>query len=350
VTPPGATLFRVVQWTTGNVGKQSVRAILADPRLELVGCYAWSPEKTGRDVGDLCGIDPIGVAATNDVDALLALAPDCVSYNPMWQDVDELVRILSAGVNVVSTAAFITGHSIGTGRDRIADACQQGGSTMFGSGISPGYLHLLAIMSTGICDRIDKISLSECGDATNYDSPETELPVGFGRPLGDPNLPEMTRNGTAVFEDGLRMIASALGVTLDEVRCEAAYAKTTADVVMDSWTIEAGCVAAITGTWSGIVDGRTVIEHSFLWKKGYTLEPDWPLGDTFLIEVHGRPTLRLTMQPHPPTEATLGPPVGLGMIMTAMPAINAIPVVVDARPGILTYADMALPAPRGVVS
>ena len=117
----------IVQWTTGNVGKRSVRAVVAHPDLELVGCYAWSPDKVGRDVGELCGIDPVGVTATDDVDALLALRPDCVVYNPMWPDVDELVRILEAGVNVVSTAAFINGRGLGADRDRIVDACERGG-------------------------------------------------------------------------------------------------------------------------------------------------------------------------------------------------------------------------------
>src|SRR5471032_3251062 len=106
---PDGHRYRVVQWTTGNVGKSSVKAIVANPLLDLVGCYAWSPEKVGRDVGELCGIEPLGVVATNDIDALLALKPDCVVYNPMWLDTGELERILLAGVNVVATAAFITG-------------------------------------------------------------------------------------------------------------------------------------------------------------------------------------------------------------------------------------------------
>ena len=91
--------IRVVQWTTGNVGKESVKAIVANPALELVGGYAWSDSKVGTDIGELVGIDPLGIAATNDVDALLALNPDCVVYNPMWPSVDELVHILEAGVN-----------------------------------------------------------------------------------------------------------------------------------------------------------------------------------------------------------------------------------------------------------
>ena len=130
--------IRVVQWTTGNVGKESVKAIVANPTFELVGCFAWSPAKVGVDVGELVGIDPVGVAATDDVDALLALKPDCVVYNPMWPSVDELVRILEAGVNVVTTAAFITGANLGAKRERLVDACARGGSSLFGTGVSPG--------------------------------------------------------------------------------------------------------------------------------------------------------------------------------------------------------------------
>jgi len=124
----------VVQWTTGNVGKESVKAIVANPSLELVGCFAWSPAKVGVDVGELVGIDPVGVAATDDVEALLALRADCVVYNPMWPSVDELVRILEAGSNVVATAAFITGTNLGPERDRLVDACERGGSSLFGTG------------------------------------------------------------------------------------------------------------------------------------------------------------------------------------------------------------------------
>ena len=227
---PNTRQYRVVQWTTGNVGKSSVQAIVANPGLELVGCYAWSPEKVGRDVGELCGIGPLGIAATDDVDALLDLKPDCVVYNPMWLDVGELVRILESGVNVVATAAFITGHNLGAGRDRIAEACRRGGSTMFGTGISPGFAELLAIVSATICDRVDKITVNEAADTTFYDSPATEIPVGFGKPIDHPGLQSMTAQGTAVFGEAVRMVADALGVELDVVRCDAEYAQTTADL------------------------------------------------------------------------------------------------------------------------
>ena len=200
---PNTTPYRVVQWTTGNVGKSSVEAIARNPNYELVGCYAWSADKSGVDVGELVGIEPLGVAATNDVDALLALKPDCVIYNPMWMDVDELVRILSAGVNVVSSASFITGQNLGADRDRIEEACKQGGSTMFGSGVSPGFAELLAIVAATACDRVDKVIIAESADTTLYDSPDTERPAGFGMRIDDPDLqPKMSGRHGGVRRSG----------------------------------------------------------------------------------------------------------------------------------------------------
>jgi hypothetical protein len=345
--------YRVVQWTTGNVGKSSVHAIVANPTLELVGCYAWSADKVGRDVGEICGIDPVGVLATDDIDALLGLKPDCVVYNPMWIDVDELVRILAAGVNVVATASFVTGHNQGPGRDRIAEACARGGSTMFGSGISPGYINLLAVLAASICDRVDKITVNEAADTTFYDSPETERPVGFGRPIDDPDLAAMTERGTGVFGEAVRLVGDALGIEFDEVRCVSEHARTTADLDLGSWTIPAGCVAGVYASWRGILAGRTVVELNVRWRKGQTLEPDWKIDqDGWILQVDGRPTVKNVVSFLPPPDfqaQTIADFMVLGHIMTAMPVINAIPGVVAAAPGIATYNDLPLPLPRGVV-
>jgi 2,4-diaminopentanoate dehydrogenase len=346
---------RVVQWTTGNVGRSSVAAITANPTLELIGCYAWSPDKAGRDVGELVGIEPLGVTATNDVESLLALKPDAVVYNPMWIDVDELVRILEAGVNVVATASFITGGNLGADRDRLADACQRGGATLFGSGVSPGFAELLAIVAGTACDRIDKVTIAESADTTLYDSPDTERPCGFGVALDDPALAPMAEKGTAVFAEAVQLVADALGVELDEIRCVSEYAQTTEDLAMASWTIPAGHVAGVYASWQGIVDGRTVIDINVRWKKGQTLEPDWQLdGDGWKITIEGRPTVNMTVGFLPPPDmianaTSIEDFFVLGHIMTAMPPIHAIPAVVSAAPGIATYTDLQLPQPRGVV-
>jgi hypothetical protein len=338
------TVYRVVQWTTGNVGKSSVQAIAANPNYELVGLYAWSADKVGRDAGELAGIDPIGVAATDDVDALLALKPDCVVYNPMWNDVAELERILSAGINVVASASFITGHNLGAGRDRLEAACRKGGSTLFGSGVSPGFAELLAIVAASACDRVDKITISETADTTLYDSPDTERPVGFGTAIDDPNLEPMAAAGTAVFAEAVQLLADALGVQLDEIRCVPEYAETTEDLTMASWTIPAGHVAGVAASWQGIYDGRVLIDVNVRWKKGQTLKPDWQIdGDGWKITIDGRPTVNMQVGFLPPPDMiasakTLDDFFVLGHIMTAMPPIHAIAAVVDAAPGIATYA------------
>jgi 2,4-diaminopentanoate dehydrogenase len=345
--------IRVVQWTTGNVGKRAVRAVVGRPDLELVGCYAWSADKVGVDVGELCGIEPLGVAATDDVDALLALQPDCVLYTPQWHDTDEVVRILEAGVDVVSTAAFITGGRLGDGRARIEQACERGGSTMFGTGISPGFVDLIAIATAGICDRIDKVVVDEASDTTMYDSPDTERPCGFGRPIDDPDLEPMAAEGTAVFGEAVAWVADALGVDLDEIVCVPEYARTTEDVVMDSWTIPADHVAGVAASWQGRVGDRTVVELNVRWKKGQTLDPDWTIEEGHTITVHGMPTVRTRIEYLPPPDfqaTTFAEFLVIGMIMTALPAVNAVPAVVAAPPGIVTYNDLPLPLPKGYVA
>ena len=344
--------YRVVQWTTGNVGMRSVRAVVTNPELELVGCYAWAADKVGLDVGELCGIEPLGITATNDVAALLALQPDCVVYNPKWPDIDELVRILEAGVNVVATAGFITGHALGEGRAKIEAACVRGASSIFGSGMNPGFANLLGLVSAGICDRVDSISVLESVDSTGYDSPDTEMSVGYARPIDDPELPALVEKGTAVFGDAVWMMAEALGVELDEVRCESEFAQTTEDLDLGSWMIPAGCVAGVAASWQGRRNDVTIVELRVRWRKGRTLEPDWAIEHGYVVEVKGLPCVRTKLEIFPPKDfvaKSFTDYMVLGMIMTSLPAINAIPAICNARPGIVTYNDLPLIASRGFV-
>jgi hypothetical protein len=343
--------IRVVQWTTGNVGARSVRAVLAHPDLELVGCYAWSPDKVGRDVGELCDLDPIGVQATDDVGALLALNPDCVVYNPKWPDVAELVRILEAGVDVVTTAGFVTGLDLG--RDEIAAACAAGGSSIFGAGMHPGYTQLVSLASTTICDRVDAVRVTESVDSSVYDSPDTERSVGFGRHIEDPALHGLVEEGTSVFRDAVELLAMGLGIELDEIRCVTEFARTTAVVDLGSWSIDPDCVAGVAGSWQGMRGGRSVVEANFRWRKGRTLEPDWKVENAWIVEVDGRPCVRTKTQIFPGTDHQVKGFKAyeeLAMVVTAMPPIHVIPQVVAATPGILTYLDLPTPAASGFVT
>lgn len=346
--------YRVVQWTTGNVGKRSVHAIANNPDLELVGCYAWSPEKVGVDAGELAGTGPLGVLATDNIEELLALDPDCVIYNPLWPNVDELERILASGVNVVATAGFITGRALGApGQARIAQACLAGDSSIFGSGMNPGFANALALVSAGICDRVDSISVLESVDSTGYDSAETEQSVGYCRPGDDPELPAMVESGTAVFGDGVAMMADALDVELTTITCESSFALATERLDLGYMVIEAGCVAGIEAHWLGKVAERTVIDLSVRWRKGHALDPDWPVEHGYVVHVEGSPRVKTKLEIRPPRDfhaESAEDFMVLGMIITSLPAVQAIPAVCAAPAGIRSYADLPLITARGFLS
>ena len=163
----------------------------------------------------------------------------------------------------------------------------------------------------------------------------------------------MAREGTAVFGEAVAMVGDALGVEFDEITCDAEFAQTTEDLEMASWTIPAGCVAGVYASWQGRVGDRCVVELSVRWKKGTTLDPDWQIEkDGWTIEVQGLPTVLTAIDflPPPDFEAeTLEDFMVIGHIITAVPAVNAIPSVVAADPGIVSYPDLGFPMPRGWV-
>jgi 2,4-diaminopentanoate dehydrogenase len=341
--------IKVIQWTTGNVGRRALRAILRNPELELVGVYAHGQDKAGLDAADLCGHDrATGIRATRDADALLRLRPDACSYNPLWPDVDELCRMLEAGVNVCSTAGFITGGRLSAAdRERLLAAARSGNATLFGSGVNPGFVNLFALVSAQICDRVDQVRVLESADASAYASKATQESVGFASPLGAPGLVERTRGASEVFAEAVALTADALGVALDAIDFDADYAPATDDNDLGFMQIPKGTVAAIDGRWRGRAAGRDVIVLRFQWIMGKHVEPPFKLRHGYFVEIDGEPSVRSQFQILPPRDWREHGYMGLGMIMTAMPAVNAIAAVVAAPPGIATHATLPLVTARG---
>jgi hypothetical protein len=137
----GTGPLRVVQWATGNIGTRSLRAVLEHPSLSLAGVYVHSPEKAGRDAGELCGLGASGVTATGDIDRIADLGADCVLYMPIRCDLGEVCRLLSSGANIVTTRGeFHHPASMRPeDRERVEAACQEGGSSIHSTGSSPGF-------------------------------------------------------------------------------------------------------------------------------------------------------------------------------------------------------------------
>lgn len=338
--PSPSRRIKVVQWTTGVVGKPAVRAIVAHPLLELVGCYSHTPDKVGKDVGELCGMAPLGIRATDDVDALLALKPDCVCYMPLLPQIDEMEKILAAGCDIVSTAYFITGTQFGRSEvARLRAAAEKGGASIYGGGVNPGHANVIALVASAGCARIDRISVLESVDATPYASPGTWKAIGFCMRVDDPAAPPLAERAMPSFKEAVEMMANALKIDVDEIRFDVEYAAATDNVDLGYMTIDQGCIAGMRCCWSARVNGKAVIELKVAWKLGTKLAPNWPVEEGWLIEIQGVPNIRCKYQ----QAGQSGDPRTFDPgTLTAMPMIHAIPHVFAAAPGIVTADQLPL--------
>jgi hypothetical protein len=334
--------LRVIQWTTGNIGTRSLHAILSRPDLELVGVYAHGAAKVGVDAAELCGWPtPTGILATSDIDALIALKPDACCYNPLWPSIDELEALLSAGINVCSTAAWITGGKQSPADlDRIRKACVDGSSSIFGSGAHPGMSNLVGMALSGACEHVDEIRITESVDCSTYESAETQSAMGFGKPANTPGLAEYVRKESEVFAESAALMADAMGVTLDRLTFDVQFTEATGDSDLGFMTIPAGTVGSVFGYHRGWVGDRNVVSVGFNWTMGSHVTPPKPLQHGHVVQVFGRPNYRTVLHCLPPADWDEGGFMGAGMIYTAMPVTNAVPYVVAAEPGIVTLKDL----------
>ncbi|GAA3207567.1 hypothetical protein [Actinocorallia longicatena] len=342
--------LRVVQWTTGNVARQSVAAVVERPDLELVGVYAHGKEKAGRDAGELAGLGrTLGVLATGDIEEIIALKPDCVLYMPLHPDVDHLTRLLRAGINVLTTASFLTGRAYGqAARTALDEAAKAGGVSLFGSGINPGYADQLAAVASGICRKVDRVTVFESFDIGMWAGDANQDELGWGRPAGDPGHADDVVKATAPFGDAVEALAELLDAELDDVRCEVEFAHATRDLDVPGRTVLAGTVAGLDIRWIGSTAGADVAEAHIRWTVTPELDPAWEVSMAYLIEINGHPqvNLRVEVLPQDMESMTLEEMLAIGSVITAMPVVNAIPAVVAARPGIVTYADLPTQSSR----
>src|SRR5262245_33715104 len=280
--------YRVIQWATGHVGKHALRAITRHPELELVGLWVSSDAKAGKDAGELCGIGPVGVRATRDADALLAVKADCVSYaastdyRPI-EAIEDMCRILASGKHVV-TSSFVPliypWHVIPHFAEQLEAACQQGRTSFYCSGIDPGFSpDTLPIVLSSLSERIESVRAQEIFNYATYDQPETLFEVmGFGKPPGT-QVPLLIPGSLSLaWGPSVRMVADALAVELEEVTQwhELALADETFEIPCGR--IEAGTVAGIHFEVAGIVKGKPVIVVEHVTRLRDDIAPHWPHG------------------------------------------------------------------------
>ncbi len=347
---------KLIQWTSGRVARETIPAIASDPGLKLVGLYAFSPEKVGRDAGELVGFEPLGVPATSDAGALLALKPDAVVYTPLYPDIDELVRILEAGVNIVTTSNFITGWGLDyradkygpDARKRLQEAALHGGASIFGTGINPGYINYLACIASSVCREVEQIRVTEAiADIIPYLGDPNILEFGYGKPLDTPGLRERQKAESSVFGDAIELMASLMDIKLDEIRFSSDLAPATDAIETPGGIIEPGSIAGVRLRWEGISNGRPVLQNYQVWIAGKNVADVEEWGATnrhgYLVDITGDPNVSNVFLPTPvgdPKTLTMADHHAFAMRLTGMPLINAVRSVCAAAPGIRTYKDL----------
>jgi 4-hydroxy-tetrahydrodipicolinate reductase len=352
-------VHRVVQWGTGNVGRLALRAIVEHPHLELAGVIVHSPDKVGRDAADLCDLTaPTGVLATDDVDALLAESPDVVSYMATGdlrpgEAVRDLCRVLRAGVNVVNTSVVPLVYPPAADArqvDMLEQACTEGSSSCFTSGIDPGFANdVLPLTLTGFSLHIDEVRVQEILNYDTYEQADVLFGIfGFGKPLDD--TPLILAPGVLRLTWGptVQLLADALDVELDDIVEVHERLPATETFDIPTGTIEAGTTGALRFEVQGIVNGRPAIVVEHVTRLRDDLAPQWPApphGGGYRIQISGDPswTMELGMRGADGDHNTGG------LLATAMRVLNAIPAVCAAPPGLLTPTDLPLVTGRGLL-
>ena len=336
--------YRVIQWATGNVGRQAVQGIVAHPELELVGCWVSGPDKEGRDVGEICGLPPLGIRATSDVDRLLALEADCVVYTPILADRAVVLRILASGKNVVTPLGWFFPKQDDSTAE-VERVCRCADVTLHGTGIHPGGItERFPLMISNLSREIRSVRAEEFSDIRSYKSDFVVKEVMlFGKTLEEASASPMLGLLGDGFCQSIDMVAAALGFRLDaDKRAHHEMAVATAGIDTPVGRLEKGTVAAQRFSWQGSVDGQPVITARVNWLMGQeNLEPAWSFGEErFEVEVEGEPTVMLTFHGLHPSDIYADLDRNPGLIATAMHCVNAVPYVCRCEAGIKTYLDL----------
>ncbi|HKH52940.1 MAG TPA: dihydrodipicolinate reductase [Mycobacterium sp.] len=352
---------RVIQFSTGNVGRHALRSIIGRPDLELVGVHANSAQKVGRDAAELCGVEePSGVVATDDIDALVALRADCVVYTSQAETrpsdaLDEISRFLAAGTNVVGTSMVwlvAPEHADDWLRAPLERACKTGDTSLYINGIDPGFSgDTLVYSALSLSARATALTMQEIFDYGSYDDAEfTGVSMGFG--TTPDHTPIMFQPGvlTSLWGGQVKSLADGLGVELDDVRERHEHWVTSESIECAMMTVPPGRVAAVRFAVEGIRGGLPVITMEHVNRLTDAAAPDWPYPPDGRPGVH-----RVTIAGDPGVE--INAHVGLagidhnqgGVIATAARAVNMIEPVCTAPSGLLAAQNLPAAHIRGVM-
>ena len=353
------TPLRVVVWSTGTVGRHAIAGIDRHPALDLIGVWVSNPDKDGHDAGRLAGLDrDLGVRATTDREALLALRPDCIVHCAMTDDrtfeaINDLSEFVEAGINVVSSGPVLLQFPHGILPPELIERIDRAPGSLHVNGIDPGWANdVLPLQLTSLSQRIDEVRVLEIADYSTYYQPVVMRDIfGFGDAVDAEKL--LWQPGVLGMAWGsvVRQIAAGLDLVLDEPLIEKVDRRPAErDVSTASVEVAEGPMGAVRFELIGTVGGvpRVVLEH--VTRTAEDQVPEWPRpaegGGCYRVIVSGEPHLTIELSHH----GEHGDHNVSGMIVTAQRLVNSVPAVVAAEPGLVTALDLPLVTGRGLVS
>ena len=318
---------RIALYGVGSIGQSIARAILKRRGYEIVAAIDIDPSKVGKDLGEILGIEPIGVSVTRDVDELYVSAPDVVVHataSYLDKVYDQLVNAILARAHIVSTCETLSYPwyrypVLARKLDRLA---QTMGVAVIGTGINPGFLlDALVAMMTLPLQEVRSVKATRSLDASKRRIP-FQKKIGVG--MDPEELKEKLRRGELTghvgYAESVCIIADALGIqpTRIEERQEPIVAKET--VQIGDLKIQAGRALGIRGWGKGYTDHKSVIEVEFVAYVGAEEYEE--------IVIEGDQVIKWR------STGTHGDKGTTGVI------VNIIPLVMELQPGLYTMSDL----------
>ena len=340
--------YNVVQWSSGNVGKASIKGINDRDDLNLSGLIVNDNEKNGLDAGIIAGIDELGVLASTKPEELLKDGIDCVHYTPLASfrmnkedpdaDKKNIIKILKKGINVVTTVGFLYPKAFGQDfLDELEDACREGNVSLHGTGYNPGWLaELIPLTMSSMSQEIKKIIVSESSEFSYYPSKEIVIDgMLIGKTMEEYEK-EAERYESwlgGLFKEALYLIAEGIGTEVLDVKEDIEIVTADKDFDIAAGKIKKGTIAAQRRKWTGNCSKDLVIVQEAIYRANEHSAPEWNESVGVNVEIQGIPNMKMSFS-HDWNDDPL--------ISTAMHGINAIPHVCDADPGFVSFLDLPL--------
>jgi hypothetical protein len=345
-----AEKYRVIQWATGVVGSAALKGILRHPQLELVGVKVYSDSKAGRDAGEIIGVEDTGVVATQDIDSIMALEADCVIYCPMPWDLGEMCRLLESGKHVITPCPywfpFIQNPTTAAALDV---ACKQGNVNMHASGCNPGGIaERFPLTFTGWCNRIDRITMTECGDCRTYSSEGVmrEL-MNLGKTPEEAENNRIKEMLAKSWYEPIDMIAAGLGSEIVSYEAKHDFILANQPIETAVGIIEKDTIALNHYRHIGTTREGTEIIEEQIWyvddieQTRLQTKMDIPRSSGWRIKIEG--DVNLIVDIDFPENLSQDERVAQGLSTTGFHLVNAVPLVCEAgNPGIKTYLDLPM--------